>query len=142
MGSDDAALDIDLLAASLRVDLSDLGAFVEALAAKLEDVVPSKVRVERRRDGLFGPKLVRRIALEAGDQRLELLSQGGSIDTRCSRLSGGIVLKRESLDTDAWLAALGEALAAEARRSATTRQALERLLLGGSEGGPSIEAGG
>jgi hypothetical protein len=135
MASDDAALDIDLLAASLRVDVSDLGAFVEALASKLEDVVPGRVRVERRREGMFGPKLVRRISLELGDRRLELLAQGGAINTRCARLSGGIVLKNESLDTDAWLATLGEALAAEARRSETTRQALERLLIGGTEGG-------
>jgi hypothetical protein len=134
MASDDAALDIDLLAASLRVDVSDLGAFVEALASKLEDVVPGRVRVERRREGMFGPKLVRRISLELGDRRLELLAQGGAINTRCARLSGGIVLKSEALDTDAWLGTLGEALAAEARRSETTRQALERLLIGGTEG--------
>jgi hypothetical protein len=135
MAPDDAALDIDLLAASLRVDVSDVGAFVEALASKLEDVVPGRVRVERRREGMFGPKVVRRISLELGDRRLELLAQGGAINTRCSRLSGGIVLKSESLDTDAWLATLGESLAAEARRSETTRQALERLLIGGTEAG-------
>ena len=38
------------------------------------------------------------------------------------------MLKNEPLDTEAWLAALSEALAAEARRSETTRKALERLL--------------
>ncbi len=126
----DAALDIDLLAASLRADAGDLGAFVEALAVKLEQAVPAAVRVERRRGGLFGPKAVQRIALEAADQRLELDWVGGGIQTRCSRLSGGIVLKRETLDTEAWLQALGEALAIEARRSDTTRRALERLLNG------------
>ncbi len=128
MSSDDAALDLDLVAASLRADSSDLSAFVEGLAVKLEDLIPGHVRVERRRSGLRGGKLVRRISLDAGDQRLELRSDGGAIETRRSRLSGGIVLKSESLHTDAWLAALGEALAAEAKRSETTRQALERLL--------------
>lgn len=128
MAPEDAALDLDLLAASLRADSSDLVAFVGGLAAKLEDAVPSRVRVERRRSGLRGPKIVRRIALDAGDQRLELRVEGGAIETRCSRLSGGIVLKTESLDSEAWLTALGEALATEARRSETTRQALERLL--------------
>jgi hypothetical protein len=128
MAPDDAALDIDLLAASLRIDTSDLGAFVEALAVKLENVLPGRVRVERRREGLFGPKLVHRIALDAGDRRLELLTAGGSIDTRCSRLSGGI-------DTDAWLAALVQALAVQARRSDSTRRALERLLIGDAEPG-------
>ncbi|MGP0050970.1 MAG: hypothetical protein ACLPZR_19305 [Solirubrobacteraceae bacterium] len=124
----DTGIDIDLLAASLRADAGDLGAFVEALAVKLEQAVPGAVRVERRRDGLFGPKLVKRIAFNAGDQRLELRAEGAAVETRWSRLSGGIVLKSEQLDTDAWLRALGEALAEQARRSQTTRQALERLL--------------
>jgi hypothetical protein len=122
------ALDIDLLAASLRADSTDLGTFVEALAVKLEQAVPGAVRVERRREGMFGPKLVRRITLDAGDQRLELRTAGAGIETRCSRLSGGIVLKSDTVGTDAWLTALGTALALEAQRSQITRQALERLL--------------
>jgi hypothetical protein len=126
----DSALDIDLLAASLRADSSDLGAFVEALASKLEAAVPGSVRVERRREGLFGPKRVQRIGLDAGDQRLELQRTGGGLQTRCSRLSAGIVLKSQTVDTETWLEALGEALATEARRSETTRRALERLLNG------------
>jgi hypothetical protein len=124
----DRALDIDLIAAALRADSSDLSAFVEALAVKLEQAVPGGVRVERRRDGLFGAKQVRRIALDAGDQRLELQRAGAGIETKCARLSGGIVLKSEPVDTDAWLEALGQALSAEAKRSQITRQALERLL--------------
>jgi hypothetical protein len=128
MASDDTALDFDLLAASLRADSSDLGAFVEGLAAKLEAAIPGGVRVERRRAGMLGPKQVRRIQLEAGDRRLELQSDGGRIETRCAHVSGGIVLKSDELDTDAWLAALGQALADEARRSQSTRQARERLL--------------
>jgi hypothetical protein len=127
---DEGALDIDLLAASLRSDSSDVNAFVESLATKLEDAVPDRVRVQRRRDGLFGPKQVRRIALDAGSTRLELVrGDRGGVETRCSRLSGGIVLKNEPVDTDAWLAALGEALADEAQRNERTRRALERLLI-------------
>jgi signal transduction histidine kinase len=121
-------LDIDLLAASLRADSGDVHTFVEALAAKLEDAVPGAVAVDRRRDGLFGPKLVRRIALDAGGRRLELRASGAGIQTSCGRLSGGIVLKSEMVDTDAWLRVLGEALAEQARHSNATRQALERLL--------------
>ena len=52
------------------------------------------------------------------------------METRWARLSGGIVLKSEALETDEWLAALSQALAAQARSSQTTRQALERLLNG------------
>jgi hypothetical protein len=127
---DEGALDMDLLAASLRADSSDVNAFVESLAAKLEEAVPDRTRVERRRAGLMGPKQVRRIALDAGSTRLELLrDDGGAVQTRCSRLSGGIVLKTEPVDTEAWIEALGQALAAEAGRNERTRQALERLLM-------------
>jgi hypothetical protein len=129
MPDPDTSIDLDLLAASFRSDLSDVGAFVESLAVKLEGLLPTRVRVERRKQGVFGAKLVRRIELDAGDMRLELRYDGRTIDTRRSRLSGGIVLKSEQLDTDAWLHAVGEALAAEAQRSATTREALERLLM-------------
>jgi hypothetical protein len=131
MAADDTGqteLDIDLVTASLRADMSDLRAFVEALAVKLEDAVPGAVTVDRRRDGMFGPKHVRRIAVEASGQRLELRADGASIQTRCARLSGGIVLKNEELATDEWLALLADALAQQARSSLTTRQALERLL--------------
>jgi hypothetical protein len=133
MATDDARqtdLDIDLVTASLRADTSDLRAFVEALAAKLEDAVPGAVAVERRRDGMFGPKQVRRIAVEASGQRLELRIDGSAIQTRCARLSGGIVLKSEEMPTDEWLRTLGGALADQARISQSTRQALERLLNG------------
>ena len=99
------------MTASLRADSSDVRAFVEALAVKLEEAMPGAVSVERRRDGMFGPKRVRRIAVDAGGWRLELRADDGSIQTACSRLSGGIVLKREELTTDEWLRALGEALA-------------------------------
>jgi hypothetical protein len=125
-----AGTDIDLVTAALRVDTSELGTFVEALAVKLEEAVPGAVSVQRRRDGLFGPKLVRSLAVDAGEQRLELERDGPRVNTSASKLSGGIVLKREQLDTDSWLRALSQALAAQAAHSRTTRQALERLLNG------------
>lgn len=130
VSSDGSAMDLELLAASLRADSSDLTAFVESLAAKLEDAVPGRTKVERRRSGMFGPKAVSRITVDLGDRRLELRHDGGAVQTSCSRLSGGIVLKSEAFDADAWLAVLSEALAAEASRSETTRKALERLLTG------------
>jgi hypothetical protein len=130
VSSDGSAVDLDLLAASLRADTSDVTAFVESLASKLEEAVPGRARVERRRNGMFGPKAVRRITVDLGDRRLDLRYDGGAVQTTCSKLSGGIVLKSEAFEADAWLAALSEALATEARRSETTRKALERLLTG------------
>jgi hypothetical protein len=121
--------ELELVAASLRADSADLAAFVESLAVKLEEALPGRVRVDRRRSSMFGRKVVQRITVDAGKQRLELRVGSGSVETLCSKLSGGIVLKNEAIDTEAWLSALGETLAIEAHRSETTRQALERLLI-------------
>ena len=120
-------LDIELLTASLRADSSDLGAFVEALAVKLEEALPNGVRVDRR-GSLFGAKKVRQISVDAGDTRLRLDRDGANVQTSRARLSGGIVLKTERVDTDEWLDELSRALAEQARRSQATREALDRLL--------------
>ena len=129
MSSDSAGVDLDLLAASLRADSSDLSAYVEGLATRLEDALPGRVRVYRWRERMFGPRRVRKVVLALGDRRLELRYEGSGLQASCARLSGGIVLKNESLETDAWLAMLSETLAAEAQRSEETRKALERLLI-------------
>ena len=129
MATEDAPFDIDLLAASLRADSSDLGAFVEGLAAKLEDALPGRVSVQRGRRGMFGPKVVRKLAVQGAGERLELVrGEGDAIETRRCRMSGGIVLKSDPVDTETWLQAVGQTLASEAERSEQTRQALERLL--------------
>src|ERR1700728_4996499 len=124
-----SGLDLELLAASFREDLGDVNAFVEGLAAKLEELLPTRVRVDRKRSGFRGPKLVQRIEFDAGDRRLELRYDGRTVEAVGARLSGGIVLKSEAMSVEQWLDALGQAVTAEAQRSATTRQALERLLL-------------
>jgi hypothetical protein len=124
-----ASSEIDLLAATLRADQSDLSAFVEGLAVKLEEAMPGNVSVERRRSSFRGPKRVQRVVIDGADQRLELRFSGASIETSCSRLSGGIVLKSDQVDMEDWIGLLSEVIAAEAQRSAITRQALERLLM-------------
>ncbi len=131
-GSDlpDAQLDVDLLAASLRADSSDLVAYTEVLATKLTEALPGGVRVEYSRQRLFGPKQVSAITVDAGDERLALRSAHGAVQASCARLSGGIVLKTETVGIDEWLQRLSGALAEQARRSQSTRQALERLLNG------------
>jgi hypothetical protein len=124
--------DLDLLAASLRADAGDIGAFVEGLASKLTDILPGRVTVKRARRGLLGPKLVQKISVQAGDQQLELLrGNDDSVQTRRARVSGGIVLKTEETELDQWLELLSGALAAEAQHSERTRAALQRLLTGG-----------
>jgi hypothetical protein len=123
----------DLSAAGLRADGTDLRISVEVLARKLESSLPGRTRVERRGGGLLGrgEKRVRQIQVELGSgsgTRYELSIDGDRVEGFRERKSGGIAIKREPLDPDAWIAALTEELQVEAQRSAEARAALEGLV--------------
>ncbi|HXD71347.1 MAG TPA: hypothetical protein VN615_15900 [Gaiellales bacterium] len=120
----------ELVAASLRADATDLAAFVEALAVKLEGALPGSVRVERHGGLLSREKRVRRISVTMAETRYDLERDDGALRTsRCSEVRG-IVIKSEPLDLDAWIEALSRDLSEQARQSERARIALERLLDG------------
>lgn len=120
----------DLAAAGLRADGTDLKLSVQALAGKLEQSLPERVRVERSRGGLLGKgeRRVRALEVELDGISYALSVRGGLPD--CSRVKtvGGVAIKRETLQPDAWVAAVTEALRREAEHSSKAREALETLL--------------
>jgi hypothetical protein len=120
----------DLAAAGLRGDSAEVAVSLEVLASKLEQALPARARVERRGEGLLGrgPKHVRLVQVELGDCCYRLEMADGRLRGSRERQSGGIAIKRETLDADAWVAALTDDLRDEAQRSAEGRAALERLL--------------
>lgn len=121
--------DLDLVAAALRADLTDISAFVEGLATRLELALPGLAQVKRAKSGFRGPKVVSEIDVQAGDDRLQLRRDGATVQAARCRVSGGIVIKTEALDIDTWLAALSAAVAKQAQRSERTRLALQQLVL-------------
>jgi hypothetical protein len=120
----------DLSAAGLRADGTDLRISVEVLASKLEDSLPGRTRVERRGGGLLGrgEKHVHRLQVELGGCAYELNVEDGRVEGFRQRQVGGISIKREPLEPDAWVAALTAELQAEAQRSTEARAALEGLV--------------
>ncbi|HEY8859368.1 MAG TPA: hypothetical protein VIM27_07935 [Gaiellales bacterium] len=119
----------DLVAASLRADTTDLNAFVEALAVKLEGALPDSVSVDRKGAGLLSrEKRVRRISIGMDEARYDLERVGGSIETsRCNEVRG-IVIKSERLGLDEWIDALSRELTSRAQQSERSMLALQRLL--------------
>jgi hypothetical protein len=120
----------DLSAAGLRADGGDLRISVEVLASKLESSLPGYTRVERHGGGLLGrgEKRVRRLQVDLGGCSYELNAAGERVECSRERKVGGISIKRELLDPDAWVAALTGELQSEAQRSAQAREALEKLV--------------
>jgi hypothetical protein len=119
----------ELLAASLRADAGDTGAFLEALAAKLGGALPQRVRVERG-GGLFSHQHpVHRLAANLGEWEYVIeAGPGGSLNAARTHAVRGISLKSEPLGLDEWIEDLAADLAVLAQRSTQDRAALQRLL--------------
>jgi hypothetical protein len=122
----------DLVAASLRADTTDLVAFVEALATKLEGALPGDVTVERKGGGLLGrgTKQVRRISVAMQEGSYDLEWAGAQLLTSRRSEVRGIVIKSERLTLDEWIDALSRELTERAQKSERSRVALQRLLEG------------
>jgi hypothetical protein len=122
--------DFDLSAAGLRADGADLRISLEALASKLEQSLPGHAHVERHGGGLLGrgEKRVKRVRVELGGNCYQLDIDGDRVAGFRERQVGGISIKREPLDPQAWVTALAGDLRAEAQRSAQARAALDGLL--------------
>ena len=120
----------DLAAAGLRFDAADVARSMEVLAGKLEQALPGCTRVQRRGGGLLGrgARRVCEVLVELGANRYQLALQGERVKGFREKQVGGIAIKREELDTAAWLSALTADLQQEAQRSSEAREALEKLL--------------
>jgi hypothetical protein len=120
--------EFDLLAASLRADASDVEAFVEALATKLEVSFPDRVDVERKGGRLGGRKHVARMTVTLADRSFELEHDHADVSCRRRNVVRGIVLKSEELTLDEWIADLSHVLTQVAGETERGRAALQRLL--------------
>jgi len=123
-------LRMEMFAASLRADSTDVKAFLEALAVKLEGSLPNQTIVTRQ-SGLFSREHpVKEITVTLGEYqyRISRERQGPLLALR-AKVVRGIVLKTEQLPVEQWIDELAGALAQTAAQSAQARAALERFLI-------------
>jgi hypothetical protein len=125
--------DIDLLAASLRADATDLDIYSRVLTTSLSDALPSEmIAVERDqslRDRLSGrPGKVVGIRVLLGEITLELLRGPGIPLAKVVHVVRGVTISSREVAMTEWSRLLAEALALRARESAAARQALAGLL--------------
>jgi hypothetical protein len=122
-------LGFEVLASSLRADLTDTKAFLGALAEKLGGALPMQCQVERKGGFFAKEKPVHRVSVELGEHRyaIEHAGHGG---LRASRIKvvRGIALKTEEIPVDEWIEGLSHDLAEHASKNTQARMALERLL--------------
>jgi hypothetical protein len=129
--------DVELLAASLRADNSDLDAYHSVLSRTIGDLLPAgMVEVERERslsDRMAGRSgRATAISLHLGERTLELRAVRGRLVATAAQEVRGVVISRREITVAEWAQLLANYLAAIARESAEAREALGRLL--GQEG--------
>lgn len=126
----DGSLQVDLLAASLRADTTDLKAFLEALAVKLEGAMPDQTVVTRQNRLFSKEHPVREILITLDEYQYRLSHQErGPLFAQRAKVVRGIVLKTDQFSIDQWISELAESLARQAEQSFSARAALERFLL-------------
>ncbi len=127
----DGSFDLELAAASLRADGSDVHLLVKVLADQLADALGSRLTVERA--GRFRKsEEIKSLSMAMGDDQFDAVVDGGALRCTIGHTSGGIRIRSEKVDVDTWLNRLLTVLQAEAANSQAVRLALEHMVIGGN----------
>ncbi len=124
--------DLDMAVATLQANMGDVRILLKVLVDQLVDAVgKERLRVERagrlRRDNE-----VRALEVTMGDDDYRAELDGSSLRCSIGHRSGGIRIRSDQVMVDQWLKRLLGSLQAEAAHSERARQALERIVIGGS----------
>lgn len=128
--------DVQLLAAMLRSDQTEVASYARVLSGALARALPpGMVETEYQRsvsDRLAGrPGRAVRLVVHGDKRDLELReAKNGQIDAEVRQVVHGVTISRRSIGMDDWLHALAHDLAQVAARDSAAREALQRLLHG------------
>jgi hypothetical protein len=127
---------LDMVAAALRADSSDIAIYARVLTDSLGDSLPPGcVSIDREKRSVFdrkkGPSGVSKITVRLGDQVLTRSVQRGAPVAEICKEVRGIVLSRKEVPVDQWAAELAKALVDHAEQNANTADALRKLVTGG-----------
>ncbi len=129
------SLSLEMVAAALRADSSDIAIYANVLTQSLgESLPPGCVSVERSRsmaDRMQNrPGTVTRIVVRLGEKTLTLGTQRGAPVAEICHEVRGIVLSRTTVPIAEWAAELAASLVSYAEQNAAAADALRRLVAG------------
>jgi hypothetical protein len=127
---------LDMVAAALRADSTDIAIYARVLTESLGDSLPpGTVSVDRDQsvgDRMRGrPGKVTKITVRLGEQVMTLAVQRGAPVAEICKEVRGIVLSRQPVPLDKWIAELASALVVHAQQNAAAAQALRKLVTEG-----------
>ncbi len=125
------ALDLAGAAATLRANSADVQVLLRTLVTALSDALGERITTTSARGHWRHADALAGVRVRVGADQFEATVEGTSLHCVVGRVSGGIRIRSEVLETDEWTTRLVSALGEEAARSESSRQALERLIIGG-----------
>jgi hypothetical protein len=132
MTSTDDSYDLNLAAAALRSNSTDLRLLLKALSQELADTLGDRLRVQRGGGRFKKSDVISSLQINLANNQFEAVMEGSDLHCTIGRFSGGIRIRNETVDVNVWILKLLEALQAEAAHSDSARQALENLVIGGN----------
>ena len=119
----------DLDAAGVRRALTDLRAFMEALAARLQGALPDRVTIDRRRDGLLSrTSHVHQIALRGDEAEYRLRFDKGALTATKAKAVRGVVISTSEEPVPQWLGEVRAEVAALAGTMGSASDVLHDFL--------------
>jgi hypothetical protein len=128
----DDSMDLELAAASLRADGTDVRILVKVLADQLADALGSRLEVQRSGGRFRKSEEIRSIRISIDDDQFEAEVDGDTLRCTVGHSSGGIRIRSEKVSVDVWITRLLGVLKAEAAHSESVRRALETIVIGGN----------
>jgi hypothetical protein len=127
---DDPAFDLSAAVSQLSSNSTDTRIMLKALVGQLAEVLGERLSVERA--GRFRKSDdIKSVRIALGDDTLEAVVDGGTVRCSVGHSSGGIRIRSQQVDMNAWLTKLLSTLQTEAADSEQTRLALEHIVIGG-----------
>jgi hypothetical protein len=129
----DDSFDLELAAASLRADSTDVRILVQVLADQLAAALGPRMTIQRAGGRFRKSNEIRSLQVVLDEDQFDAEVYGDALACTIAHSSGGIRIRSQKVEVDQWLARLLAALKAEAAHSQSVREALEGIVIGGKQ---------
>lgn len=102
----------DIDAAILRKSEAELRTFMSALAVRLETALPNRVKIDRKRDGLFSSSThVVKIEMTTDEAAYSLSLDAAGVKTYRAKIVRGVSISSAAIPVHDWMAQVRDAVA-------------------------------
>lgn len=128
----DDSFDLNMAAATLRANSTDVHLLVKALCDELAPALGARLVIQRASGRLRKSNAISSVQISMSNDVFEAVLEGATVRCSVGHLSGGIRIRNEVVTMDEWVVRLLSSLQAEATHSESARQALENIVIGGT----------